>query len=92
MKKGPETARRKTMRTMFLAAAVALTLGIGSAFAQESPSASGYVYPDFWGTSQVAPRGHSVTQSNGNSVGTYATHTENNGTWLFPPNPLGGGG
>jgi hypothetical protein len=82
------------MKTMYLAAAAALTLGIGSAYAQGSPGASGYVYPDFWGkqTAQTAPQGHAAIPSSGDSISTYVTHTENNGTWLFPPNSLGGGG
>ena len=47
------------MKTMFLVAAAAFTLGIGSAYAQGSPRASGYVYPDFWGkqTAQTTPQG-----------------------------------
>lgn len=81
------------MKTMLLAAAAVLTLGVGSAFAQSSPSAGGYVYPNFWGQdySQPVAKGQSVTQSNGNSVGMYATHSRNAGTWLFPPNPNSGG-
>jgi hypothetical protein len=83
------------MKTMFFAAAMALTLGMGSAFAQSSPSANGYVYPNFWGD-QAAPtatQGHAATQSNGNLIGTFATQTqrEPNGIWLFPPNPNNGG-
>ena len=86
--------KRETMKTMFLVAAAAFTLGIGSAYAQGSPSASGYVYPDFWGkqTAQTTPQGDAATQSSGAPISTYVTHTENNGTWLFPPNQLGGGG
>ena len=66
------------MKTMFLAAAAVLSLGVGSAFAQGTPSASGYVYPDYWATQtaqQSALKGHSVA------------HTDRNGTWLFPPDP-----
>jgi hypothetical protein len=81
------------MKTMFLAAAAALTLGMGSAFAQNSPSASGYVYSNFWGQdySQPAAKGQSVSRLNGNSVGIYTTRSRNAGTWLFPPNPNSGG-
>src|SRR5690348_13070498 len=55
---GGSDMRRETMKTMFLVAAAAFTLGIGSAYAQGSPSASGYVYPDFWEkqTAQTAPQ------------------------------------
>ena len=81
------------MRMMFLAAAAALTIGAGSAYAQGSQSDSGYVVPGFWGVPAVqqAPQGHAVAQPG--SVGTYATqtHTEHNGTWLFPADPNGGG-
>jgi len=83
------------MKTTLLAAAAVLSLGIGSAFAQSTPSANGYVYPDFWGdqVAQTVPQqGHAVTQSNGDPINTYATHTEQNGTWLFPPNPNSGNG
>jgi hypothetical protein len=87
--------RRKTMKTMFFAAAIALTLGMGSSFAQSSPSASGYVYPNFWGdqAAQTATQGHAATQLSRGSIGTFATqtHTDVNGIWLFPPNPNSGG-
>jgi hypothetical protein len=83
------------MRTMFLAATAALALGVGSAYAQGSQSADGYVFPDFWGTPAAQPvaKGQSVAQSNGDAIGTYATqtHTEHSGTWLFPADPWGGG-
>jgi hypothetical protein len=78
------------MKTMFKAAAAALVLSVGSAYAQ---GAGGYADPGFWGepAAQQAPQGHAVTQSG--SVGTYATqaHTEHNGTWVFPADPFGGG-
>ena len=83
------------MKITLLAAAAVLSLGIGSAFAQSTPSASGYVYPDFWGdqAAQTAPQqGHAVTQSNGDPISTYSTHAEQNGTWLFPPNSNSGNG
>lgn len=75
------------MKTMFLAAATVLILGVGSAFAQSS-GASGYTYPNFWGNqaAQTAPQDHVATQSSGDSISTYATQSSH-GTWLFPPNP-----
>jgi hypothetical protein len=83
------------MRTMFLAGAVALTLGMGSAFAQSSPSATGYVYPNFWGNqpAQTTTQSHAATPLSGDPIGAYATqtHTERNGIWLFAPNPNNGG-
>ena len=89
-----EGSRRKATKMIFLAAAAALILGIGSAFAQGNPSASGYLYPDFWGPQAVPPAqtGNSPIQSNRDAIGTYTTHTDHNGTWLFPPDPWGGGG
>jgi hypothetical protein len=87
--------RRRTMKTTLLAAAAVLTLGMGSAFAQSTPSASGYVYPDFWGdqTARTVPQqGHAVAQSNGDPISAYSTHAEQNGTWLFPPNSNSGNG
>jgi hypothetical protein len=79
--------------TLMLATVATLGIGISSAFAQGSAAESGYVYPDFWGTAatQPAPQGHIVAQPNGDSVGTYVTHSEHNGTWLFPPDPWDGG-
>jgi hypothetical protein len=81
------------MKTVFLAVAAALALGVGSAYAQGNPSASGYVYPDFWGNqaAQTAPLGHAATQSSGDPISTFATHTDHSGIWLFPPNPNNGG-
>ena len=78
------------MKTMFLAAAAALSLGVGSAFAAESGQAGGYVYPDYqFPTTQQAPR--AVTAQNGQWVHLYATNSSNHGTWLFAPNPNQGG-
>jgi hypothetical protein len=79
------------MKTMFLAAAAVSALGVGSAFAQGI--AGGYAYPDFWGNqaTQAAPQAHAAAPSNGDTVGTYVTHSSNAGTWLFPPNPNNGG-
>jgi hypothetical protein len=80
------------VKTMFLAAAAVISLGMGVAFAQSSPSASGYVYPNFWGNqaAQTAPQGHVAPQSSGDAISTYVTQTSQ-GTWLFPPNPNNGG-
>jgi hypothetical protein len=83
------------MKTTLLAAAAALSLGIGSAFAQSTPSASGYVCPDFWGNQAAqtaSQQGHAVTQSNGDPISTYPTHAKPNGIWLFPHNSNSGNG
>jgi hypothetical protein len=80
------------VKTMFLAAAAVVSLGMNVAFAQSSPSASGYVYPNFWGNqaAQTAPQAHAGPQSSGESISTFVTQTSQ-GTWLFPPNPNNGG-
>ena len=71
-----ETARAllrgKTMKTMLLAAAAALSLGIGSAYANESGGRSGgYVYPDYQFPMQKAPA--VATAQNGQAVRAYVT-------------------
>src|SRR5579863_2050181 len=84
--------KAKKLSTLLFATVATMGIGMGSAFAQSSPSASGYVYPDFWGTAaaQTAPKSNAATQSSGDSIGTYATQSSH-GTWLFPPDPNGGG-
>ena len=41
-------------------------------------------------TAQQAPAAKPVAQSDAATVGTYVTQSSQ-GTWLFPPNPNGGG-
>jgi hypothetical protein len=79
------------MKTTLLAAVAAVGLGIGPAFAADSNS--GYAYPDFWGTdaAQQAPAANVPAQANSATVGTYATQSSQEGTWLFPPSPNGDG-
>ena len=82
------------MRTMLLAVAAALSLDIGSAYAGEGP-AGGYVYPGYippGATAYPAMQGPVVPAQNGRSVHVYGTHSQGQGTWLFPPNQTGGGG
>jgi hypothetical protein len=90
----PAIERRSkiTMKTTLLAAVAAIGLGIAPAFAADMQSNSGYMYPDFWGTeaAQQAPAAKAPVQSNGATIGTYAAQSSQ-GTWLFPPNPNGGG-
>jgi hypothetical protein len=77
---------------MLLAAVTALGLGVAPAFAADGQSNSGYVYPNFWGdqaAQQQAPAGNPQAQSNGATIGVYATQSSH-GTWLFPPNPNSG--
>jgi hypothetical protein len=77
------------MKTMLLAAAAALSLGVGSAYAAESGGQpGGYVYPDYQFPTQSAPS--AATAQSGQAVHTYATHSQNLGTWLFPANQNSG--
>jgi len=86
------------MKTMLLAATAALSLGIGSAYAAQSP-ADGYVYPDYIVPGSVYAGAPTAVQStpgvataqNGRAVHTYVTHSQSQGIWLFPPNQAGGG-
>jgi hypothetical protein len=77
------------MKTMLLAAVTALSVGIGSAYANESASpAGGYVYPDYTFPGSVYGGIQAPLQSAGQSgqavVHTYVTN-QSKGTWLFPP-------
>jgi hypothetical protein len=89
------------MKTMIFAAAAALSLGIGSAYAASGAApADGYVYPDYVFPGSVyagaetpmqnAPT--AVTTQAGRTTHIYGTHSQSQGVWLFPPNQLGGGG
>jgi hypothetical protein len=76
------------MKTMLLAATV-LSLGIGSAFANESGGqAGGYVYPDYQFPAQSAPS--AATAPSGQAVHAYVANS-NHGTWLFAPDQSGDG-
>jgi len=80
------------MKTMLLAAAAALSLGVGSAYANESGGqAGGYVYPNYQFPTHNAPP--AAAAQNGQGTGTYVTQSQtlNHGTWLFPPDQFGGG-
>ena len=69
------------MKTMLLVAAAALSLGIGSAFANESGGqAGGYVYPDYQFPMQKAPS--AATAQNGQAVRAYVSQLSH-GTWLY---------
>jgi hypothetical protein len=77
--------RRKTMKTMFLAAAAALSLGVGSAYAGEIEG----ITPDTFfkqlpGVIAQAPVEATVvaTAQNGQAVRAYVSQS-NRGTWLF---------
>jgi hypothetical protein len=77
------------MKTMLLAAAAALSLGVGSAFAgEEGPSGNPvYVFPGTLYGGVQAP----VTQQSGQAIHTFVTRSANQGTYLFPPAQGGNG-
>ena len=77
------------MKTMLLAAATVLSLGVGSAYANESGGqAGGYVYPAYQFPTQSAPS--VATAPSGQAIHAYVTNS-NHGTWLFPPDQNGDG-
>ena len=80
------------MKTILLAAAAVLSLGVGSAYANESgPQSGGYVYPNYQFPTHNTPP--AATAQNGQGIGAYVTQSQtlNHGTWLFPPDQFGGG-
>ena len=87
------------MKTMLRIALAALSIAnIGPAFAGEGgdvvAAQSGYVYPNFWGTESTqhaSAASRAPAQSNGATIGTYATQSSNGTwlTWLLPPTPYG---
>ena len=83
------------MKTMLLAAATVLSLGVGSAFAADSQSqAGGYVYPDYVFPGSVNAGGGQApvqTQQGGQAVHTFVTRSVTQGTYLFPPAQGGNG-
>jgi hypothetical protein len=89
------------MKTMLLAAAAAaaLGLGIGAAYAGDGAGpAGGYAYPGYVFPGAVyagaeTPVRHSpaAAAQNDQAARIYGTHSQNQGVWLFPPNPAGGG-
>jgi hypothetical protein len=85
------------MKTMLFAAATALSLSIGSAYAAQGP-VDGYVYPDYitpgsvYAGAPTSVQTTSVTAQNRRAVHTYVTHSQSSqGIWLFPPSQAGGG-
>ena len=89
------------MKTMFLAAAAALSLGVGSAYAGDGEGPAGvYVYPGYivpgsiYGGAQtpVPNTSRVATAQNGQVTHIFGTHSQSQGVWLFPPSQIGGGG
>jgi hypothetical protein len=84
------------MKTMMMAAAAALSLGIGSAYADggESPIPNTF-FTELPGVIaqapvQQAPSAVAASQ-NGATVNVFATSHRSAGTWLFPADQTGGG-
>jgi hypothetical protein len=94
-KPAPSTGntRRKTMKTMFLAAAAALSLGIGSAYADSEGGQNNLTQftqtPGFLAQAPAQNAPAVATAQNGQAVRTYVTQSSH-GTWLFPPHQGGG--
>jgi len=77
------------MKTMFLAAAAALSLGVGAAYAGEGDGAVANTYfTSLPGVVAQAPAQNApsvATAQNGQAVHSYVTQSSH-GTWLFAPN------
>ena len=82
------------MKTMFLAAAAALGLGIGSAYAGEvEGTIANTRFTSIPGVVAQAPAPKApatATAQNGQVIQAYITQS-GRGTWLFPPNENGNG-
>ena len=82
------------MKTMLLAAAAVLAIGAGSAFAGDGQSATTLFTP-LPGEQAVPALATSPAMAAIGPTGvvtqTYATTSHASGTWLFPPDQVGGG-
>jgi hypothetical protein len=81
--------RREIMKTMLLAAAAALSLGVGSAYASEGGPVASTFFTELPGVIAQAPAqtAQSVaTARNGAATYVYATRAQGQGTWLYQPN------
>jgi hypothetical protein len=83
------------MKTLFLATAAALSLGVGSAYADGGdlvPNTRFTELPGVIAQAQVpsAPSAVAAAQG-GQATQTFVAGSRSQGTWLFPPNQLGGG-
>jgi hypothetical protein len=86
--------RRKTMKTLILAAAVTVALGVGAAFAGEGDGTSvTTLFTSIPGQQPSLTVPGRVTGPNKNADAAHAYVTNSNrGTWLFPPAQGGSGG
>jgi len=81
------------MKTMFLAAAAALSLGIGSAYADGGDLTPDTRFTELQGVIAQAPAQNVpsiAAAQNGQATGTYVTQSSR-GTWLFQANQNQGG-
>ena len=82
------------MKTMIIAAAAALSLGIGSAYADsEGGQVANTQFTELTGVVSQAPVQNAPaveTAQNGQAVHAYVANSSR-GTWLFAPNQNGGG-
>ena len=80
------------MKTMIFAAAAALSLGIGSAYADSEGGqyANTQFTPGFVAQAPVQNAPAVATAQNGQAVRTYVTQSSH-GTWLYGPNQTGDG-
>ena len=79
----------KSMSATLLAAAAALGLVTGTAFADSNRVQAdpyGYAFPNFWNPAEQHSDATAAHQGDGASVGIYFTH-RGTGIYLFPPNP-----
>ena len=82
------------MKTMFLAAAAVLSLGVGSAYANGGGPVANTLFTELPGVIAQAPvqPAPSAVATNQNGVVTHAYVTNSNrGTWLFPADQYGNG-
>src|SRR6266567_783375 len=75
------STRREKMKTMLLAAAAALSLGVGSAYADSEGAPTAGVVAQAAGHSVPS----TVSAQNGQPARAYVTRSQNQGTWLFAP-------
>jgi hypothetical protein len=82
------------MKTMFLAAATVLTLGVSSAYANEGGPVANTFFTELPGVIAQAPAQDTpsvVTAQNGQATHVYATRSQGQGTWLHQPNQSSNG-
>ena len=81
------------MKTMIIAAAAALSLGVGSAYADsEGGQVANTRFTELSGAIAQAPVQNAppVATAHGQAIQTYVANSSR-GTWLFAPNQNGGG-